>query len=42
VPPVVRQEETDEIHGWLSERIASLEKERQSTWERVMSSLLGR
>jgi pSer/pThr/pTyr-binding forkhead associated (FHA) protein len=30
------------IHLWLSERIASLEQERQSHWQKIMSFVLGK
>jgi len=30
------------VHGWLSQRIANLEQERQTVWQRMLSSVLGR
>ncbi len=29
--------EGDEVHDWLSDRIANLERERQSRWQRILS-----
>jgi pSer/pThr/pTyr-binding forkhead associated (FHA) protein len=35
-------QEDASIHLWLSERIASLEQERQSHWQKIMSFVLGK
>jgi pSer/pThr/pTyr-binding forkhead associated (FHA) protein len=32
----------EEIHGWLAQRLASLQQERQSRWERILHILTGR
>ena len=31
-----------DVHGWLSHRIAGLEKERQTVWQRILGSMAGR
>jgi pSer/pThr/pTyr-binding forkhead associated (FHA) protein len=35
------QAEGDEVHDWLTERIANLEQERQSRWQRILSFMRG-
>lgn len=34
-------EEGDEVHHWLTQRIAQLQSERQSSWQRIMSFIRG-
>lgn len=48
-PPTPREplqptpkQDSPNVHGWLSERIANLEQERQTVWQRMMGSVLGR
>lgn len=45
IPPLPRQTEDvgnpDQIHAWLTHRMASIQRERQSSWQKIMNFLLG-
>jgi hypothetical protein len=41
-PPATANQSEEEIHSWLCQRIASLQQEHQTRWQKVMGYLLGK
>jgi hypothetical protein len=41
VPPNPSPAPTDDVHDWLTQRISSLQEERQTRWNKLLGMILG-
>jgi hypothetical protein len=42
VPPVAPAQPAADVHAWLSQRLATIQQERQSRWQKILNMLSGK